>query len=87
MKVQLHNADIDDLFVTVEDLNTQNHNTVFNDRLNKGDTKDIDIQEDGNGRGSVTWNATRVDDPQKTASRTESDLDNLASVDITTTFG
>ena len=87
MKVQLHNADIGDLFVTVQDLNTQNQDTVFNSRLNKNDVKDIDIQEDGNGKGSVQWNATRADDPQKTANRTEYDLDNLASVDITTSFG
>ena len=84
MKVQLHNADIGDLYVTVQDLNTQNQNTVFSDRLNIDESKDIDVREDGDGKGAVKWNASRTDDAQQAASGTQTDLYDLATVNITT---
>jgi protein involved in polysaccharide export with SLBB domain len=69
--INLENADQNDLFVSVTDLNQAGSLVVLNQvRLNQGDTLSVEIQEDGHGSGKVTWAAQRVDDARKTAHRT-----------------
>ena len=57
MTVIVQNAGIEDLFVSLWDMNAGPTPVLLLDsrRINDHDELDIDIQPDGNGKGSVTW--------------------------------
>lgn len=61
----LHNGERtnpSDLFVTVSDLNQAGQPVVLaNQRINVDQTFPINVQEDGNGNGNISWSAQSVD--------------------------
>jgi hypothetical protein len=62
LTVRIQNDDTQDVYVSVYDQNTMNHNPVLSgERINEGQYKDISITADGNSRGSISWAATRAD--------------------------
>lgn len=85
--VNIHNSDIVDLFVSVNDLNLAGQPaTLNNQRFNENQTFSILVQEDGSGTGNITWSVQRTDDPTTVATRTIS-VTNATTVDVTTQFG
>jgi hypothetical protein len=85
--ITLHNSDVGDLFVSVADLNLAGGPLILtNQRINADQTFPINVQEDGNGSGNVTWSAQRADDASKTAQRT-TQVSSGSTVDVTTFFG
>jgi hypothetical protein len=66
--VILENQDQGDLFVSVTDLNQADAPEILKkERINRGETRLLDIQEDGNDTGRIRWLAQRTDHPQKAA--------------------
>ena len=85
--VILENQDQGDLFVSITDLNQADSPEILKkQRINQGESRLLDIQEDGNDTGRIKWIAVRTDYPQKTAQRvvTPGPGD---TVEITTFFG
>lgn len=74
IQITLTNDDIVDLFVVAIDNNQPNTPTVFpNQRLNKGVTSaPFNVQDDSNGKFSITWNATDAGDATRTKAQTAS---------------
>jgi hypothetical protein len=81
IQINVNNNDSDDDFVTIVDNNTSPPSVVLNSlRLNKASNPvQVNIQEDGNGKGNVTWTAVRANDPNtsKTDSATPANLDTV----------
>ena len=62
--VHIANAEFDDIFVTVTDMNSRRK--LFDDRINRNNRVDVDVLRDGNGKGKVSWVAkTAPSDPSK----------------------
>jgi hypothetical protein len=63
--VHIANAEFDDIFVTVTDVNS--HRKIVDDRrINRNGQIDVDVLRDGNGKGKVSWVAkTAPSDPSK----------------------
>jgi hypothetical protein len=56
-----------DLYVSVNDLNQAGGPLILtNQRINVDQTFALNVQEDQNGSGSITWTATATDDASKT---------------------
>lgn len=68
IQITLNNADTVDLFVSAVDNNQPGTPTVFPiQRLNQGQSSvPFGVQEDGNGRFSITTTATDVNDATRT---------------------
>jgi hypothetical protein len=61
MNIFIENQDMEDLFVSVQDLNTANAKLVLdNQRINRGQSSQADIQPDGNGTGNIHWRVTQA---------------------------
>lgn len=85
--VTLENQDQGDLFVTITDLNQAGDPEILKrQRINQGESRLLDIQEDGNGRGRIKWLAQRTDHPQKTAQHVATP-ETGDTVGLTTFFG
>ncbi len=71
IRIYINNTDFYDDFVTVVDNNQSPPAIVLNSqRLNRDSSAvPIYIQEDGDGKGNVTWTAVRADD--QTSSRSD----------------
>ena len=83
----LENQDQGDLFVTVKDLNQAGEPEILNNqRINQGESRLLDIQEDGRGTGRIRWLAQRTDRPQKTAQHVATP-ETGDTVEMTTFFG
>lgn len=64
INVTVENSDLRDLFVTVADLNQAVNQVVMdNARMNKGQSRAIAIQEDGDGLGHVSWQVNIAAEP------------------------
>lgn len=64
--VEIENADTQDLFVWVYDLNTANQQMVLaGARINEHQSSVVQIQEDGNGKGRIHWRAVRASDASR----------------------
>ena len=84
--INIVNDDSGDLFVTVTDNNTRPPAAVLsNRRINENDSVPVQVQEDGNDRGNISWTATRADDPDRT--RTDSETPPANDSVRVTTFG
>jgi hypothetical protein len=84
--VTLENQDQGDLFVTVTDLNQAGDPEILkNQRINQGESRLLDIQEDGYGTGRIRWLAQRTAHPQKTAQHVATP-ESGDTVEITTFF-
>jgi hypothetical protein len=63
--IVLHNNERtvpNDLFVSVNDLNAAGGPMILvNQRINVDQTFSLNVQEDGNGNGNITWTAQSVD--------------------------
>jgi hypothetical protein len=63
--ITLHNnerTNAQDLFVSVNDLNQAGQPVILaNQRINVDQTFSIQVQEDGNGNGNVSWTAQSAD--------------------------
>jgi hypothetical protein len=63
--ITLHNNErnnAQDLFVSVSDLNQAGQPVILaNRRINVDQTFPIQVQEDGNGNGNISWAAQTVD--------------------------
>jgi hypothetical protein len=84
----LHNDDQGDLYVMAWDFNQidgQGQPTLVRDRirLNRDQSIDIPVQEDGDDHVHIKWWAQRADDPDKTAEHESADL----LTNVTTFFG
>ncbi len=67
INITIHNEDIHDAFVSAVDNQQPGNPTVFNQRLNHDQTSGpISVQEDGNGKFSITTTATDAGDPSRT---------------------
>jgi len=85
--ISLENVDQGDLFVSVTDLNQARSPVIVDkQRVNAGDSLLVDVQEDGQGSGKITWTAQRTDHPAKTAQRTVT-VGAGEPVEVTTFFG
>jgi len=85
--ITLENQDHGDLFVTVTDLNQADTPEILKkERINEGESRLLDIQEDGHGTGRIRWLAQRTDHPQKTAQHVAT-TEAGDTVGITTFFG
>jgi hypothetical protein len=85
--VTVHNSDLADLFVTINDLNQAGSPAIVqSQRLNEDDIFQIAVQEGDDGStGDIQWTVVRVDDPTATAQRTV-EVSAADSVDVTTHF-
>jgi hypothetical protein len=71
ISITTHNNDVVDLFVLAVD-NQPNTPTFFNQRLNQGaSSPPLGVQEDGNGKFSITTTATDAGDPTRTKLQTQ----------------
>jgi hypothetical protein len=85
--VTLENQDQGDLFVSITDLNQAGEPEILKrQRINRGESCLLDIQEDGTGTGRIRWLAQRTDHPQKTAKHVATPGGG-DTVEITTFFG
>jgi len=85
--VTLENQDQGDLFVSVTDLNQAGAPEILNkQRINRGESRLLDVQEDGHGTAKISWFAQRTDHPQKTAQHVATP-ETGDTVGITTFFG
>ena len=85
--VTLENQDQGDLFVTVTDLNQAAAPEILkNQRINRGEIRLLDIQEDSHDTGRIRWLAQRADQPQKAAQHVATP-EAGDTVEITTFFG
>jgi hypothetical protein len=67
INITIHNEDIHDAFVSAVDNQQPGTPSVFNQRLNHDQTSgQISVQEDGNGKFSITTTATDAGDPNRT---------------------
>jgi hypothetical protein len=58
-----NSSSYDDIFLTVEDLNTSNKEVVINNkRLNKKQSMAVTLASDGGGFGQIHWTAVLADD-------------------------
>ena len=84
IQVSITNDDIEDVFVTVTDLNTQTPTPVLTgERLNSHASKVVSITADGNGRGHLSWAATRVPGTTGCGSGESKDLNAGDTVSVT----
>lgn len=82
--VTLHNSDVDDIFLSVVDLNQPGEPQVLPvTRLNRDKKINIQVQEDGDDHVRYRWAAQRTDDETKTAEHESTET----SQDVTTFFG
>ena len=85
--VTLENQDQGDLFVSITDLNQAGEPEILKkQRINRGESRLLDIQEDGKGSGKIRWLAQRTDHPQKTAQHVATP-ETGDTVEITSFFG
>jgi hypothetical protein len=79
------NGGLEDLFITVWDLNTADENVVLDDwRLNKSDSYGLLLQKDGDGNFSIRWRAQKMngDENDGQASKASSSIDQDQRVDF-----
>lgn len=87
ISISLHNTDVGDLYVTVQDLNRSGSPIIIDSqRINRDQRFSIDVQEDGSGSGNIVWSAQRTDDDSKTATHPATPR-SFEIVDVTTYFG
>lgn len=85
--VTLENQDQGDLFVTVTDLNQAERPEILKkQRINQGESRLLDIQEDSRGTGRIRWLAQRTDHLQTTAQHVATP-EAGDTVEVTTFFG
>jgi hypothetical protein len=65
IQITHHSDDTLDLFVVAVDDQHPWDLTVFNQRLNQGASAPVSVQEDGNGKFSITTTATDANDPTR----------------------
>jgi hypothetical protein len=83
IQVTINNDDLEDVFVSVYDSNTQNTQPVLvGERINFHQGKQISITADGNGRGHITWAAKRASGSPGCGSGESKDLNNGDSVSV-----
>jgi hypothetical protein len=70
ISITICNDDSRDLFVTVWDLNQPGSPQTMNTRINQGESKPLEVQEDSGGKGNLNWAAVATDD--QTASHSTS---------------
>jgi hypothetical protein len=82
--ITVHNDDPNDLYVSIRDLNRAGSPVVLdNERFNKDESRGISIQEDGTGKGSISWEATRTDDATVTKTGAEKPSSNdIVDIDV-----
>jgi hypothetical protein len=67
IQIFITNADVDDLFATVTDLNTLPPSTpLANQRINAGNNVPTNVQEDGNGKCLLNVVAVKASDATRT---------------------
>jgi hypothetical protein len=80
INVTIQNDELQDLFVTVVDLNQAVNQVVLNAvRLNRGQGSQIAIQDDSDGNGHVQWQTNLAGAPQTVRT---GDASNLQDGDI-----
>lgn len=87
--VQLHNADLDELIVTVTDLNLEGAPEIVHQvRLPEDQLLAIAVQEraEGSTTGDIHWAVARASDPATTAERTV-EVEAIGTVDLSANFG
>jgi hypothetical protein len=86
--VQLHNADLDDLFVSVRDLNLAGQPFIVDGlRLPEDQLFAITVQENASGSsGNILWRVARVSDPDRPAERSV-EVEAATTVDLSANFG
>jgi hypothetical protein len=83
IQVTINNDDLEDVFVSVYDLNTQNTLPVLvGERINFHGSKQISVTADGNGRGHITWAAKRASGNPGCGSGESKDLNNGDAVSV-----
>ncbi len=85
--VQLHNADLDDLIVTVRDLNLTGQPVIVNQqRLPESQLLAISVQENAGGSsGNILWHVARASDPDTNSERTV-EVEAAKTVDLSANF-
>lgn len=85
--VTVHNSDLADLFVTINDLNQDGSPAIVqNQRLNEDDIFQVAVQEGDDGTtGNIQWTVVRIDDQKTTATRTV-EVSAADTIDVTTHF-
>jgi hypothetical protein len=83
IQVIIENDDLQDVFVSVYDANTQNNQPILSgERINFHASKTINITADGNGHGHVGWVAKRASGSDGCGNGESKDLNNGDTVSV-----
>jgi len=64
INVSIKNTDVQDLFVTVADLNVVVNQLVLDaKRINKGQAVVVELQDDSDGHGQIRWQVNQTESP------------------------
>jgi len=83
INVTIKHRELRDLFVTIVDVNVATGQCRLNgDRFNKEQSKDIGIQEDGDGLGHIRWQVNVASEPLTMQSDEATALKDGATVEV-----
>jgi hypothetical protein len=85
INITIKNTDLQDLFVTVVDLNQAVRGLILDaKRINKGQSMGIEVQDDGDGRGHIRWQVNETESPLTGKSGEAARLSDGDTVEVST---